>query len=1038
MATGLGKFFAKRMAKGAAARGAGRGAGRTGARGRAADNLKRAAKSPSKLKKWTTGILGGSAVAGLLSSLFGGDDEQQGSEGVGKGSIGDEGKTTRGSAVGSSLVLIDFASMLDKKMVPVKKLQELDLPRDYTLDAEIINNDVLVHYNNYNNDLTIDNDTGEIVSSGEIAIPKGTMIEFSSNKIEGITNAVLRLGANLQDVNRQISLLNSRTTALEKAVKAADDRNRQTVLNYNRQRDEDELEKKNRGREIPFVSRGKERLKDAAKGGLAALVTGSAAAALGYFGTQLQNFLNDEGDDTIVDEAIGAGVVAGVGGYGAYKAYQGARALREATAATRAGQMLGMRTQQQLIDSSRDRPINERTRAEQRARNRRARELQRQRVANRRANQNFIRNTVERAQSGSRIAVRSAQSAAQLATRAAETARNVASRVPGLSGVTTEVAETASRTAMTEATESVSRTASRTAMTEIAQTASTIGSKAKAGASAGASAVRAALAKVIPKKVSAALGKSIPFAGWFIGGAVAITQIAKGDYAGAGLTGVSSLAGPATAIPAILLEVNREVYNELYGTEEDPFPYEGDLIKTPEIFAERQTEIKDLAIEMISDYMESNAEYPEDEESLRSAINKGIYDPDILGDSEVDFERISELTDPEIKAIIADDDIDDDTLEILKNELIKRKVSAEETAQPINNTTDPGMIPAPEFVDQLSVDQVADELSVEEPLSDDEEQQIISAIESGEYQRSEVNEKLLEKIETGESVVSATMQAAEFMTPEEREQLAVAFPKLRPTMEQSGLFAMEGSDGALTAEQLSRPEVLESWLTSAQHMTIEQRQELTKTYPALKPIFEERGLLPKSTIQSSEFLRQQITYLDDTSVAPQTGTTIPMSTSWFNPLSGETEYMGISAAREAAEQLGYQSYRISPVEDEYGDETGYYRVEPKDDGAESPVPISQSETMLDTTEMYDQGETRMAGEFGDGAYLVGDEILRVDRTGSSARNNIILLEDTRRRTPPPQPKDTPIGQMSISQSHSSSPTVSTRDSFVAGAKDLRG
>jgi hypothetical protein len=192
---------------------------------------------------------------------------------------------------------------------------------------------------------------------------------------------------------------------------------------------------------------------------------------------------------------------------------------------------------------------------------------------------------------------------------------------------------------------------------------------AKAGVAKGKQAViQAAIKTIGPKKAASLAGRSLPGVSWLVGGGIAMYQAVQGDYTGAALTVGGSVGGIVTALPVLALEIVREVYNAVYGTEENPYPHESDALSHPE-YRERQAEIYVPVTDFVTDFFESNAEYPKDEKALQSAIDRDIYDYDIIGDSVVDISRIDELSQREMKAIVSDNDIDDTTHELLRSKI---------------------------------------------------------------------------------------------------------------------------------------------------------------------------------------------------------------------------------------------------------------------------------------------------------------------------------------------------------------------------------
>lgn len=549
----------------------------------------KAAKSPGLIKKaiGATGALG--AIGMVADSLFGGDEEEKGK---GEGIENVLSKPTATEETSKGLMLYDFASMLDQKMVTVPSLPELIIDEsdmqyvDATLDE-----DVAIPYDI---EKMFDKERGSLI------IPRDTYLDFSSDKIKGITTAVLRLAGNLELVNQQIGMLNNRTNALERAVKEAQDLNRRAILEYNRQQDEDDLEDTTGEKvEKGFLGRRLDDVKDAAKLGLGALATGAAAAAVAVGANFLGSYF-DQAD--AVGEAARADALA--------------QGLSEEEAAALAEEAKATAEDETYAD----------------------------------------------------------EIATGLGTAAAVGGGVVAYKA-GKSGVEKVAA---------------SKVGQKVGMKTAAQKAAGKKATGKGGKVVAKTAVKKAIEKIAPKKLGSLAGRAVPGVSWLIGGAIATVQAVKGDYTGAALTAAGSVGGIITALPVIGLEITREVYNAVYGTEERPYPHESDAINDPE-YGAKQAAIYEPVTEYIGKWFEDNAEYPKDEESLKSAIEKGIYDHNFISDSEVDLERITELTAPEIKSIIADDDVDNETIEALKIELKKKEFA--ETAVPRSVINELNVVP---------------------------------------------------------------------------------------------------------------------------------------------------------------------------------------------------------------------------------------------------------------------------------------------------------------------------------------------------------
>ena len=115
------------------------------------------------------------------------------------------------------------------------------------------------------------------------------------------------------------------------------------------------------------------------------------------------------------------------------------------------------------------------------------------------------------------------------------------------------------------------------------------GIKAGVGATRGAAvkgsaltgqALKTAITKVAGPKIGKALAttgiKSIPVLGAIAGLGFAASRLADGDFLGAGLDAVSGLAGPVTAIPAMVASLSRDIYSEVFGTQPETDPQFGE------------------------------------------------------------------------------------------------------------------------------------------------------------------------------------------------------------------------------------------------------------------------------------------------------------------------------------------------------------------------------------------------------------------------------------------------------------------------------
>lgn len=108
-------------------------------------------------------------------------------------------------------------------------------------------------------------------------------------------------------------------------------------------------------------------------------------------------------------------------------------------------------------------------------------------------------------------------------------------------------------------------------------------SKAARGAGATKDVIRKLARPILAKSLGKTALKSIPLIGAAAGAIFAVGKLLDGDFVGAGLEAASGLAGPATAIPAFILSVSRDIYSSVYGVnpEEDP------------LFSERMPELEE-------------------------------------------------------------------------------------------------------------------------------------------------------------------------------------------------------------------------------------------------------------------------------------------------------------------------------------------------------------------------------------------------------------------------------------------------------------
>lgn len=142
------------------------------------------------------------------------------------------------------------------------------------------------------------------------------------------------------------------------------------------------------------------------------------------------------------------------------------------------------------------------------------------------------------------------------------------------------------------------------------------------------SAAGSAVAKAVPKKLAKSIlarkaaklaTKAVPVLGALAGGWFALSNLFKGDYVGAAAEAGGILAPSLVGLPLDAGIMARETYNEIYGTEENPFPLEGDLISQPAVAGQRMDELKNMALEAVGLGGETAAE--QDAETLNNQVS---------------------------------------------------------------------------------------------------------------------------------------------------------------------------------------------------------------------------------------------------------------------------------------------------------------------------------------------------------------------------------------------------------------------------------
>jgi len=106
------------------------------------------------------------------------------------------------------------------------------------------------------------------------------------------------------------------------------------------------------------------------------------------------------------------------------------------------------------------------------------------------------------------------------------------------------------------------------------------------------------IAKKVPKALLGAIGKSVPLLGAAVGLGMAMSRLVEGDLFGAGLEAVSGLGSAATAIPATIAGLVRDVYTEVYEVSPESDPAVG----------ERMSELKQMVEDSATDFLQNKGE----------------------------------------------------------------------------------------------------------------------------------------------------------------------------------------------------------------------------------------------------------------------------------------------------------------------------------------------------------------------------------------------------------------------------------------------
>lgn len=188
--------------------------------------------------------------------------------------------------------------------------------------------------------------------------------------------------------------------------------------------------------------------------------------------------------------------------------------------------------------------------------------------------------------------------------------------------------------------------------------------------------IGATIAKVVATKGPGLVSRAIPVLGTVAGGILGMKKLIEGDMVGAGLaaTAIVPFGGTVTTLGVAGYEIAREAYNEIHGE----YP-EGD----PKV-KERMPELLEEASKQVSEFVETEIKArATQKKDLSSAEDSGLFDKDIIGNSEVNADMVGDATTGQLQAIIKDDDISDENKALITSELESRSNVTPLTTQPM-------------------------------------------------------------------------------------------------------------------------------------------------------------------------------------------------------------------------------------------------------------------------------------------------------------------------------------------------------------------
>lgn len=127
--------------------------------------------------------------------------------------------------------------------------------------------------------------------------------------------------------------------------------------------------------------------------------------------------------------------------------------------------------------------------------------------------------------------------------------------------------------------------------------------------------VKESAKKMMVPALTKIAGQAVPGISWIVGGYFALQQALEGDYVGAGVTAIGSVAGIVTAVAATVTNVARYVYRDVYGR----FPEEDVYYFGKELVEERVAFVTEACRKIAEDWMKEKGYMKEATEVAKPA-----------------------------------------------------------------------------------------------------------------------------------------------------------------------------------------------------------------------------------------------------------------------------------------------------------------------------------------------------------------------------------------------------------------------------------